>query len=296
MKTLILILLSSVTIAASAQSINNFPDMRSWGIYYSDTVDRYIFADTAFIRISPDTKQPPIDTLFAGDNIQVTGASPNTLTMRGLKGPWLKIKYSKNGNEKAGYIWQGLVSCMPLRRGDTKFVFGIERRADSSFTSNNKREILPRFQVRLKVVQNGKILSNATFIIPDDEGANFCEGRLMSGLGLTNVQNMVVISFSGGACGIPTLDYYFAFTKNNALVRFPDKKNIADAGAYYLHETFTFPAEKNGRPDLLLWNLKEEEATEKTDQNGEPIMKVTAQKSKVYTWDSVQEKITEIKK
>ncbi len=89
------------------------------------------------------------------------------------------------------------------------------------------------------------------------------------------LQNMVVISFNGEACGIPTLDYYFAFTKNNTLVRFPDKTNIGDAGAYYHDETFTFPAEKNGKPDLLFWNMKEEEATEKTDQNGEPILKLT---------------------
>ncbi len=173
MKTLILILLVSVTIAAKAQSIGDFPDMRSWGLYYTDTADRYIFADTAFIRISPDTKQAPTDTLFAGDNILVTGASPNALTIRGLKGPWLKIKYSKNGKDKNGYIWQGLVSCMPLRRGDTKFVFGIERRADSSVTSDNQRETLPRYHVKLKVVQNGKILSRATLITPDDESANF---------------------------------------------------------------------------------------------------------------------------
>jgi hypothetical protein len=295
MKTLILILLTSVTIATNAQNLNDFPDMRSWGLYYSSTVDRYIFADTAFIRISPDTKQAPIDTLFAGDNIQVTGASPNALTLRGLKGPWLQIKYSKNGEEKNGYIWQGLVSCTPLRRGDIKFVFGIERGADSLIASNNKRETLRRFLVKLKVVQNGKILSRATFFTPDDESANACDGRLMSGLGLTNVQNMVVISFSGEACGIPTRDYYFAFTKNNTLVRFPDKTNIGDAGAYYYIENFTFPAEKNGKPDLLFWNMKEEEATEKTDQNGEPILKLLAKKGKTFTWDSVNEKITEVK-
>ena len=199
MKTLILTLLTVSSIIAKGQSIENFPDMRSWGIYYTDTVERYIFADTAYIRISPDTKQSPIDTLFAGDNILVTGASPNALTIRGIKGPWLKIKYAKNGEEKNGYIWQGLISCTPLRRGDVKFVFGIERRADSLYIAEGKKENLRRYLVRLKVVQNGKIVASSSLITYDDESANFCDGKVMSGLGLTNVQNMVVVSFNGAA-------------------------------------------------------------------------------------------------
>ncbi|WP_315823620.1 SH3 domain-containing protein [Paraflavitalea speifideaquila] len=106
--------------------------MRSWTIYNGqDSIDRYIFADTAYIRNSPDTKQPAIDTLLAGDNITVIGTITNAFTIRGIKGPWLKISYTKNGEVKNGYIWQGLVSCQPLRRGDLKFVYGIERRADS---------------------------------------------------------------------------------------------------------------------------------------------------------------------
>lgn len=293
---MILALLTTISITAHSQDIADFPDMRSWGLYYTDSVDRYIFSDTAFIRSSPDTKQAPIDTLFAGDNITVTGMVPNTLSLRGLKGPWLKLHYQKNGESRTGYIWQGLVSGTPLRRGDIKFVYAIERRADSSFMENNNRETMARFLVRLKVVQHGKILTRTSFFTPNDESANFCEGKVMTGLGLSNVQNMVVISFTGAACGIPTLDYYFAFTKNNTLVRFPDKENIGDAGVFYHSETFIFPSEKNGQPDLLFWNLLEEEATEKMDRNGDPVLKVTDKKSKTYAWNSTSETITEVKK
>lgn len=296
MKTLILILLTSVTIAAKAQSIEDFPDMRSWGIYYSDTLDRYIFADTAFIRISPDTRQAPIDTLLAGDNIQVTGASPNALTIRGLKGPWLKIKYIKNGEEKNGFVWQGLISCTPLRRGDIKFVYGIERKMDSTYINEGTKTSQSFFVVKLKVVQNGNIIARSSVSTFNDESANFSEARIMSGLGLSNVQNIVVLSFNGAACGIPSFDYYFAFTKNNTLVQFPRKMNIGDAGVYFYEETLTFPSEKNGKPDQVLYNMREEEATDKMDQDGEPVFKQTAKKSKTYLWDSANEKITEIKK
>jgi hypothetical protein len=275
-----------------AQDGPDFPDMRSLMLNNNDTTDRYIFADTALIRVSPDTRQAPMDTLFAGDNITVTGITSKILTIRGLKGPWLKINYTKNGAPRNGYIWQGLVSCMPLRRGDVKFVYGIERRADTIYTEYKRKDTIKRFLVRLKVVKNGQVLAKSAVAAYDDEGAQFCYGRIMSGMGLTNVQNIVVLQFGGEACGIMLYEYYFALTKSNQLLRFPDKESVSDAGNFYHSETFTFPNEKNGKPDTIRWNKLVEEATEKEDKNGNPILKITEKKSAVYTWDGVNEKIT----
>jgi hypothetical protein len=292
MKIPLLLLFLALGNLVLAQDEPDFPDMRSWMISNNDTTDRYIFADTALIRVSPDTKQAPIDTLFAGDNVTITGITPNSLTIRGLKGPWLKINYTKNGTPKNGYIWQGLVSCMPLRRGDIKFVYGIERRADTTNIEDGMKFNIKRFLVRLKVVKNGQVLAKSAVATYDDEGAQFCFGRVMSGMGLTNVQNIVVLQFGGEACGIMEYEYYFAWTKSNQLLRFPDKESVSDAGNYYHAETFTFPNEKNGKPDTILWSKLVEEDTGKTDKKGDPILKVTEKKNAVYTWDGVHEKIT----
>ncbi|SIN81111.1 SH3 domain-containing protein [Chitinophaga niabensis] len=272
----------------------DFPDMRSWSLY-GDSLERYIFADTAFVRITPDTKQAPIDTLLAGDNITITNITSNSLTIRGLKGPWLQVNYQKNGESRNGYIWQGLVSCAPMRRGDIKFVYGIERRADSAYTSDQGKDTLRRYLVRLKVIQNGSILAKAAFVTDDDESANFSMGKVMSGMGLSNVQHIVVVTFSGEACAIPTYDYYFALTKDNQLIRLPGKTNIGDAGVYYHGESFTFPNEKNGKPDMVIWNMIEEEATEKVDKDGNEILKVTGKRTVNYAWDAVNGKFTALR-
>jgi hypothetical protein len=113
---------------------------------------------------------------------------------------------------------------------------------------------------------------------------------------LTNVQNIIVLAFSGEACGIPSYDYYLAWTKDSVLVRLPDKTNVGDAGAFYHSENFTFPNEKNGKPDMILWDMIVEEESEKVDKNGDPILKVTDKKSTRYAWDAVNRKITEVKK
>ena len=292
MKTLVLFLFLASGQFVVAQDEPDFADMRSWAIRSGDTTERYIFADTAFIRISPDTKQAPADTLFAGDNITVTGITPNALTIRGLKGPWLKIQYAKNGVAKNGYVWQGLVSFGLLRRGDIKFVVGLERKIDSVSGSGKDKYTRTYFLGKLKVVQQGAVQTKAAFLTDDDESANFFDAKIMSGMGLTNVQHMIDLTFLGAACAIPTHDYYFAFTKSGHLVRLPDKFNVSDAGSYYHGETFTFPNEKNGKPNTILWKMIEEEGTEETDKKGEQIYKVTDKKSKTYTWDGVNEKIT----
>lgn len=158
--------------------------------------------------------------------------------------------------------------------------------------SGNRKDTIRSYLVTLKIVQGGRIIARSSLVTPDDESANFSAGRVMSGMGLTNVQNIIVLTFSGEACGIPTYDYYLAWTKNNQLVRFPDKTNIGEAGLFYHMETFTFPNEKNGKPDMIVWNMTTEEATDDVDKDGNNIMKTTDKKSTVYTWDGENGRIT----
>ncbi len=295
-KLLFLLFFISMGQLTYAQEAPYYPDMRVWGLSY-DTAARYIFSDTAFIRSSPSTKQAAIDTLVAGDNINVTAITDKQLTIRGLNGPWLKISYNKYGEQRSGYVWQGLISCTPMRRGDIKFVYGVERRADSTFINESKaKDTIHRFFIRLKVVQNGGIIAKSSVITPDDESAGYCTGKVMSGMGLTNVQNIVVLSFSGEACGIPTYDYYFAFTKDSQLVKFPDKTNIGDADVFYHSEEFIFPNEKGGQPDMVIWNMRTEEATDKVDKDGLYIMKTTEKGKVTYIWNPENKRITKQQK
>lgn len=295
MKRLLFVLFACFSQVVLAQEAPYFEDMRVWSLNGEDSV-RHIFADTAFIRISPDTRQLPIDTLLAGDDVTITQITDKSLTLKGLKGPWLQVRYIKDGITKDGYIWQGLIGCSPMRRGDVKFIYAVDRRADSSYVLEGTKEISKRFLIRLKVVQKGKILASGSLITPDDESASYSTAKVMSGMGLTGVQNIITLTFSGEACGIPTYDYYFGWTKEGKLVRFPDKTNVGDAGAYYHSETFTFPNEKNGKPDMIVWNMTTEEATDNLDKDGNNIMATTEKGEKQYVWDPVNAKVSLIAK
>lgn len=271
--------LSCITATAFAQD-----DVRTWNLQVNDS--RYIFADTAFVRVSADTKQAPADTLFTGDDITVTAITDKLLNLKGLTAPWVQIKYKKNGIDKEGFLWQGLISFAPLRRGDTKFVYAIDRRVDSSFIADGAKMVNKQFVVKLKVVQAGILKSVSSCKVSDSEEANFTDAKIMSGLGLSNVQYIITVTFGGEACGIATNYFYFAWLNDSRLAPLPGRMSIGDAGVFYHDETFTFPAEKNGQPDMIYWNMTEGEATEKMDKNGEPVYKETKATAK-YSWDGV---------
>lgn len=278
MKFVILLCLSccfaSVTFAQEVYTI--------WSLNPGDS--RYIFADTAYVRVSTDTKQTPADTLFAGDDVTVATITEQSFTLKGITAPWVQIKYKKNGLEKEGFIWRGLLSFEPMRRGDTKFVYAMDRRVDTTVRENGETTVFHKFIIKLKVVSGGKLMGTVQWKIDDDEAANFTGGKVMSGLGLSNVQNIVVVNFGGQACGVPDNFFYYAWTNDARLVPLPGRMNVGDAGAYHHEENFVFPAEKNGKPDMIIMNMEEEESTDKTDKKGDTIFtskKETAQ----YSWD-----------
>lgn len=253
----------------------------TWDLNKDDS--RYIFADTALVRISPDIKQAAIDTLLAGDDITAIDIlAGKLLTLKGLTLPWVQIKYKKDGVEKQGYVWEGLISFSPMRRGDMKFVFAYDRRVDT-LIDNEKR---PQYIVKLKAVQARKILAATAFRIMDDESAGFSNAKVMPGLGLTNVQNIISVGFGGAACGVPTNYYYFAWMKDGRIALLPERMDVGDAGVYYHSESFIFPGEKGGMPDTIILKMHEEEETDKLDKNGEPVMSVKEESTK-YSWDGM---------
>lgn len=241
---------------------------------------RYIFADTAFVRVNPDTKQAPVDTLLLGDEVKITGFTGKNLLLKRMDLPWLKVSYKKDGQDKEGYLWEGLISFTQIRRGDLKFVYAYDRIVDTLI----EKQPHEQYVVKLKVVQAGKQLTGTSFKIFATESSSFASGRVMSGLGLSNVQHIVSLEFGGDACGVETNCFYFAMMKDGRLADLPGRMVVGDAGVYYHDESFVFPAEKNGEPDTIIMNLTEGEETEKMDKDGNPVMKETKSSMK-YTWD-----------
>ncbi|MCW3464146.1 hypothetical protein [Chitinophaga nivalis] len=254
-----------------------------WQIQAGDS--RYVFTDTAYVRTGADTRQAIADTLFAGDEITIREITDKPLTLKGFTAPWLQITYKKDSVEKTGFLWQGLISFTQMRRGDTRFVFGVDRRFVKTVKEGGETYEESEYLIKLKAVVAGQLLSAMQRRGGGDGSFSYAESKVMSGLGLTNVKNIVVLTLSGEACGVPTNYFYYAWMNDNRLVALPDRSDVGDADVYYHSEKFLFPAEKGGQPDQILLTIEEgTNEDDKRDKAGNAIMTIK-KSSKQYTWD-----------
>jgi hypothetical protein len=271
---IVLIVLSSNSVTAQPTLFNYFE---------SENVERYVFGDTVFVRQGTGTSFKVLDTLFAGNDITIISIDTTQHLLKGFTAPWVKIKYKKDTVSKEGFIWAGLLSYTALRRGDVKFVFGVDRCISKTVTSNNEKYPEYSFVIKLKAMKFGSVLHQQKFTINGSESMAYTEGKVSGGNGLDGVQYLINLLFSGEACGIPAYTYTYAWD-GKQLNELPLRTHISDAGVFYHEETFVFPADKGGQKGMLIKKITIGEATDKTDKNGENIMKETSS-TMLYKWD-----------
>lgn len=253
----------------------------TWNI--NDSTEHYVFADTAYVRADTSLNSAILDSLHVGDNVFVLHTTSAITTLKGITAPWVKLSYKKDGAEKMGYMWRTLLSFDPLRRGDTKFIYGLERKSSKDTTAEYGNYTISWYDAKLKVVSNSKKVAEASFRADAGEGSDYVSTALSNGKGLENVQQIPAMSIGGGACGVGT--HTFMHTWNGKeLYALPKLYEVGDAGVYYYVEQFIFPADKGGKPGIITWTSEEGEAGEKLDKKGNPIFKV-AKKKKKYSWN-----------
>ncbi len=282
-RPLFLLLCCLLSVAGYAQK-GFSEDYTLWSVAPGDS--RYIFADTAYIRASASVRDAPLDTLLAGDEVKITAIVKQPFSIKGFTARWLNVTYTKGGAQKNGYVWEGLISFTPMRRGATKFVYGLNRMTDSISGKGDDEFKSKVYHIGLKVVLENAVVASAMFRMIADESAGFTEASAMAGQGLEGVSNIIRLTFSGEACGIPTYHYYYAWT-GKQLLPLPQLMEVGDAGVYYHTEKFVFPSEKGGKPGMILLLSEDAEETGKVDKKGEPVYK-EERKTLRYKWDGAK--------
>lgn len=275
MKTIILL---CIALVASFYSFAQDKDVYI-PLYTPLSGDQYVYADTAFVRSSPALNATINDTLFVGDNITITSNEKETSTIKGIWAQWSKVHYQKGGKFRDGYIWAGLLTFNPMRRGETQFVYGLERVIESKRDGVELKDYI----IGLKVVVNKQKVASYKFKLEDSESARATMAQVSTNKGLPNIKNIIALTFSGEACAIPTLTYRFGWT-GEKLYQLPLETDMVDAGTVYYDEQFIFPSDKSGLADRIIMKIETGEATDKMDKKGNPIYKTTHER-KVYKWD-----------
>ncbi len=207
----------------------------------------YVFADTAKVGLKLGLIGEIKDILKAGDEIRITDTSGVYTTLSGIKSQWYKISYVKSGEEKEGFIWGGLLSFSPHRRGDTKFAYGIEKAILTP-------DVHDQIKVIVKVIENGIIKSKAEYTVKNFESVNYPSATIQDNRGLKNVKYIFLCTFSGEACAIPTYNFY-SLWDGNSLYSLPglvSSSDVVDEGVIGVNQTYIFPKDIKGKPGKII--------------------------------------------
>jgi hypothetical protein len=94
--------------------------------------------------------------------------------------------------------------------------------------------------------------------------SSYFENKTIGHLGLSKLQNIYRISFSGESCGVPTFHYYFGWNGKKFQL-LPEKMNVGDADVFYHSEEFVFPSEKGGKANMIVKKIEQAELIEESN-------------------------------
>lgn len=275
MKQFFLSLLLLAATPATAQLSGNV-EYNLWRVQQGDTIT--IFSDKAYIRQSPSSQAPIVDSFTTGNSVIAAKLTETELTLKGMTAPWWQVRYKAGGKQKEGYLWLGLAALGQYKKDSVQLLYGIEKVIPGA-----TKEEDPKYTVALKALDSSHhLLDKKELTVPGGQFAISTEGKLLGNMGLDKLTAILRLCFSGEACGIPTDYYYYGWTGNKFLV-LPQKSNIFDAGAFSHDEVLLFPKEPGGQAGKIIKVTKDEEFGE----DGEKVVKATTNRE-VFVWDGVK--------
>lgn len=276
-KTLFLIVFTILSLSTHAQdeaaAFELNQEFNLWNFQRGDQA--YVFADVAYIRDYPSLESKVIDSLAEGHQVVIRSEAYNGNTIRGFYAPWHEVTYTKDKKQAKGFIWLGLLAFNGSRNeAGELFIYGFKK-----YRTNNGYS--PYYESELKVFNKKQEFLTKEIFHAEVNGQSAIETKILSGMGLENIQNIHRVSFLGEACGIPSRSYYFAWNGTN-LIHFPEKMNVSDGGIFYHEETILFPSEHKGDPKMIYKNIIDAENISEDYEN--PTF-IETKHQQEFTWD-----------
>ena len=288
-KIIFLLLFTNLIFSQEIDSENYF-----WEFNYMNEngIEAVIGAKNCYIRQDATSNSQLLDSLQICDKIKVIKNTTENLNIKGLNLSWVEIEYSKNNQIKTGFLWKGFIAVGNATKGNTTFLTTI----DSKYSKKVKRDDYEYegdfYRISVKAINSeNQIISEKSFSKELSE-SHFFQNSAISSWGLKDLNSIYRISFSGEACGIPTLYYYFGWNEKEFLL-LPEKYDMGDAGVFYHSEEFIFPKEKGGQTNTIIKTIKE---AENTDENTNTYDFLVTKTTEYYSWDGKNFKLINTKK
>lgn len=286
-KIIFLLLFTNLIFSQEIASENYF-----WSFNYEGKTEEIIGVKNCYIRQDSTTNSQLLDSLQIGTKIKVLKNTTENLTIKGLNLSWVEIEYSKNNQIKTGFLWKGFIAVGNTTKGNTTFLTTIDSKYSKKIQRDDYEYERDFYKISVKAINSeNQIISERSFSKELTE-SHFFQNSAISSWGLKDLNSIYRISFSGEACGIPTLYYYFGWNEKE-FVLLPEKYDMGDAGVFYHSEEFIFPKEKGGQTNTIIKTIKE---AENTDENSNTYDFLVTKTTEYYSWDGKNFKLIKTKK
>lgn len=277
-KIIFLLLFTDLIFSQEIASENYF-----WSFNYSNETDALIGAKNCYVRQDSTANSLLLDSLQIGNKIKVLKNTTENLNIKGLNLSWVEIEYSKNNQIKTGFLWKGFIAVGSATKENTTFLTTIDSKYSKKVQRDDYEYEGDFYRISVKVINSeNQIISEKSFSKELSE-SHFFQNSAISSWGLKDLNAIYRISFSGEACGIPTLHYYFGWNEKEFL-ELPEKYDVGDAGVFYHTEEFVFPKEKGGQPDVIIKNIEEDEEVGEAKDGSYTIHEIK-KSSEFYSWN-----------
>lgn len=284
-----LTLLAFVIIAANSTAQTPWREDYTIWQSFDSAAQWYVYAPKAMIRDKPATDGLLLDSVEAGCQLQGAAFIKQQTVARGIYAPWIKVKYKKGTQEKTGYVWLGSIGFKNLSKGDTSFVYGIDKVTSKKIEADDYTKY--NLHIGLKAFYDNILLDEKKWTIAGDESSSYADAKLLGDMGLKNTHEVLRINIGGEACGVPT-NYYYHGWNGQRFFDLPTKYSVGDAGVFYHSETLLFPAEKGGKPGYIIKVMEEEEMLEE-ETDTKPAKYKKKSGKEIFAWNG--EKAVKVK-
>lgn len=250
-------------------------DFNLWNIQKGNIAT--VFVDKAYVRAGAGLHTKVVDSLRLGAVINIVSAAIKGSTVKNFYAPWYQITYRREGELKEGYIWLGLLALgKQVDKDGLQYLYGFDR-----FIRNTNEQESDYLLTTVKLLNSQDSLLASQSYPFVFSGQLSSQSKLLSGMGLDKVKNILRIAFLSDACAVPTEYNYVAWT-GQRLAMLPNRYVVSDAGVFYYEEKILFPSEHRKNNQIIYKYIEEGEA--KDDGSEEPNYSIS-KREEHYRWD-----------
>lgn len=277
-KIIFLFLFTNLIFSQETASENYF-----WSFRYEGKTEEIIGVKNCYVRQDSTSNSQLLDSLQIGNKIKILKNTNVNLNIKGLNLSWVKIEYSKNNQIKRGFLWKGFIALGSAKKENTTFLTSIDAKYSKKVQRDEYEYEGDFYRISVKAINSeNQIISEKSFSKELSE-SHYFQNSAISSWGLKDLNSIYRISFSGEACGIPTLHYYFGWNEKEFL-QLPEKYDMGDADVFYHSEEFIFPKEKGGQVDTIIKKIEEDEEVGQAKDASYTIHEVK-KSTEFYSWN-----------